>query len=177
MSIVLDPNEWEPVSSNKIELKRSKNTVLTNEIVRHVFANLGVSEARKGSVIHEIFQSNKTLSFTDDAGKHTVPVYGCQVKIGDAKFEIVSVKLSDKEAAFVSRLENCPTYGAYLGEECLVGVAAKDRWLEGSMFIQASFLAGMEQLREIGSVFTKIKNVDEMFGQLKTFLIFESGND
>jgi hypothetical protein len=174
MSVVLDPNEWEPVSSDKIEIKRVKNTALTNELVKHIFDNLGITAERRSSVVHEIFQSSKTLSFTDDSGKQKVPVFACQVQVDGKKFEIASVKLSDKEAVCISRLEGCPIYGSYFGEECLIGVMAKDRWLEASMFIQASFLAGMEQLREVGSVFTALPKADEMFEHIKQFLMFEA---
>jgi hypothetical protein len=177
MTITFDPNDWEPITPSKIEIERVKNIALTNEIVKHIFDNLGITKELRGSVIHEVFQTNKTLSFTDDTGKQKVPVYGCKVDVEGKKFEIVSVKLTAKEAVFVSRLEGCPTYGCYLGDECLIGVVAKDHWLEASMFIQASFLAGMEQLREIGSVFTRMNNVDEMFEALKKFLVFENDND
>jgi hypothetical protein len=177
MSVVLDPKEWEPITSSKIEIKHSKNVVLTNEIVKHVFANLGISEERRGSVIHDVFRSNKTLSFTDDNGKQTVSVFGCKVNVEGKRFQIVAVKLSETESAFVSRLEGCPVYGCYFGDECLVGVLAKDRWIEGSMFIQASFLAGMEQLREVGTIFTRMNDVSEMFEMLKTFLVFEGDNE
>lgn len=173
MSIVLDPKEWEPVGSSKVEVKRQKNQILTNDIVKHVFDNLGVSKKMHNTIHHEMFQSNKTLSYSDEDGQHKAIVYGSQAKVGDKALKIVHIKFSDDEAVLVVRLEDCPTYGCYLGDRCLIGVLAKDHWVEGSMFIQASFLAGMEQLREVGTVFVAI-DVKEMFEQLKKFLMFEA---
>jgi hypothetical protein len=166
------PDEWEPVSTPlKIE-KADKHHGLTDEIVKYVFANLGISEPRKVSIQHDMFKTNKTISFIEDGVKQTMPIFACQTEIHDKKFEITSLKLNNNEAIVLVRLEGCPMYGAYLSDECMVGVWVKEHWIKGSMFIQASFLAGMEQMKTIGKPFDGMTDLGDMFDAMKKFLEF-----
>jgi hypothetical protein len=170
--IQLVPDEWQPIAPAKIQIEE-KHHILTDEIVKYVFANLGITEVRKVSVKDNMFKSDKTISFIEDSDNppRTVPVFACRTKVGDKKLEIVSVVLTPSESAVLVRLEGCPMYGAYfwMGDG-RIGVCIKDHWVKASMFVQASFLAGMEQLKEVGYPFEPMKKFDDMYDALKKFL-------
>jgi len=150
---------------------------LSNEIIRYVFDNFGIYNSKVHSIQSDVFLTNERLSFKDDNDKLVeCPIWACEAPIYNSKFQIISCRFdSDKEAALLVRLEGCPIYGCYLAEQGFIACQAKDKWLPANMFITASFLAGVEQLREIGAPFEKIEDVNELVKLLKGFISFYDG--
>jgi len=178
-SVKLNPSEWESVSDLKYEIPTPSNQVLTGEIVKHIFDNLGIYATRKVSIHNEEFRLDETISISDDLGNtQSIPLWGCFTNINGNKLSLLAIEFSiDKEAALLVQLEKLPLYGAYLGSPSMIGVMTNEHWIEATLFIQASFLAGMEQMREIGSPFERLEKPAEMIKNMKTFISMYDGNE
>jgi hypothetical protein len=57
--------------------------------------------------------------------------------------------------------------------EVMIAVSTdKDNWMPCSIYLQATFLAGMEQIRDLGFGWTKAANYSEQHKQLLSFIKF-----
>ena len=85
----------------------------------------------------------------------------------------------------VIKLDGQPAYGCYLTSAPAsggIGILAWDgfiatelkskAWIPATTYIQATFLAGMEQLRDLTSKYDKSSNIDELFILLKEFIAY-----
>lgn len=173
----LNPDDWEPIAIEKPQVQVRGNQALTNEIVKHIFNDLGIYATRRISMHNDEFLTRHTLSFVDEKGlKQAVPIWGCQASINGTKFVMISTEfVNDREAVVLVQLEKCPLYGAYLKDECSIGVMIKDRWMNANIFLQASFLAGMEQMRDIATPFQGISNASELVKHMKAFIAMSEG--
>lgn len=165
------------------------NQELTNQIIRHVYNCLGVKLPNKKSNIHSIMQpeyliENK-ISFEDGVKNN---IWGIEFEFSKSEnfyFQILLADLSQDnvpEYALLVCTKDSPSYGCYLTyqEYCLNKNEEADRsmiacnlqngsWAECSVYLQASFLCGMEKIREVGSSFKKIKN-EKLYTQLISFI-------
>jgi len=156
------------------------NPKLRAEIVRHVFANFGVIPSeyinadKTRSLSSKEWLIPETLSFEDEDGiisEHKI--WGCQLS---ADVQEVKVLLADctqeddfPEFCLLVQLKNAPAYALYLefhgsfedpaNGSCELSYSLDgNAWAECSTFLQATFLAGMEQLRETGFAWQRITN-------------------
>lgn len=167
------------------------NQKLSEQIAYHILANLGVLPASFvnkeviKSVIDKQFLLPEKISFEGDLRKN---VYGCQVNIADNKE--LRLMLADctqekdlPEFCLLVQLKDAPAFGVYLiftaltsepiDPEVLIGVSTDSKyWMPCSTYLQATFLAGMEQIRDVGFGWTKINNYDKMYQQLLSFIKF-----
>lgn len=171
------------------------NLNLRAEIIRHVFANFGI--------IHSEYVSNKTrslmskeyllpekLSFDDDDGNvRENKVWGCQLS---ADAQEVKVLLADctqekdfPEYCLLIQLKNAPSYGLYLvfnesfgpqtGSACLLAYSLNSNlWAICNTFLQATFLGGMEQIKDTGLAWNKITNYQSQYQDLISFIRYHS---
>src|ERR1700677_2657112 len=129
------------------------NQVLMEQIVSHIFVNLGVmpsssfDELKSFSLITKEFLLKQKILFKNDDGNIVKnPVYGCQASIQQKDFIILVADCSqDKETpefCVVSQLTGYPTYGLYmvcnpnLDSEALLAVSVDDgNWMPCSTFL------------------------------------------
>lgn len=170
------------------------NHKLTEQIAYHVLANLGVlpadfinAEATK-SITDKSFILSEKISFQDEDRVIRNHIYGCQVSVADSKE--LRLLLADctqeknlPEFALLVQLKDAPAFGLYMiftrasGEqidpEVLIAVSTdKQNWMPCSTYLQATFLAGMEQMRDVGFGWTKATNYSEQYQQLLSFIKF-----
>lgn len=168
------------------------NQNLREAIVKHIFANLGivatdyVNPDRTKSLASDEFLLKHSLIFEDE-NNQTVrnKVWGCQIS---ADIQEIKILLGDcsqysnvPEYAVLVQLKNAPAYGVYLicnpqvDSEALISctVNFKD-WMECNTYLQATFLAGMEQMRELGLTWGKCVDSDSQFKLLQDFIKFHS---
>jgi hypothetical protein len=167
------------------------NRNLTEQIALHVLANLGVVSANfvnkeaTQSIINKSYLLPEKISFEDNGQIVRKNIYGCQVSIADSKELrlLLADCTQDKEFpefALLVQLKDAPAFGIYMiisndqmDSEVLIAVSAdKQNWMPCSVYLQATFLAGMEQLRDVGFGWTKATNYSEHHQQLLSFIKF-----
>lgn len=163
------------------------NRQLLESIVRHVFANLAVIPSefvnidKTRSLLEPEWLLKKTLTFTDENENHKGQVWGCQLSADTQEVRMLLGDCSQepgvKEYCLIVSLKNAPSYGLYwiqsdsVENEPLIACSVNGTdWLECNTFLQASFLAGMEQIRETGLAWNKCKSYDEEFAKMISFI-------
>lgn len=169
------------------------NQPLMEQIVHHIFANLGlvatsyVNLQNTQSLIDKEFRiSDKHLSFSSDSQLISRPIYGCQVVLGDKTFRILvgdcSQDIELPEYCVVVQLTGLPVYGMYMicdhhidEKEPLIAVSMDGKdWMPCSAFLQATLLAAMEQLRDIGIGWGKCTNYQTQYEALLSMIKFHT---
>lgn len=172
------------------------NLLLRAEIIRHVLANFGVIPSdfvdlnKSNSLLNKEFLISEKLSFEDEDGLDIYnKIWGCQIS---ADIQEIKVLLGDctqekdyPEYAMIVQLKNAPAYGLYLSFKesysdassnyCFMAYSLDSiNWLECNTFLQATFLTGMEQLKEIGYSWNKITNYQSQYNSLLSFIKYHS---
>jgi hypothetical protein len=170
------------------------NSKLTEQIVFHILANLGVlpsdfvNQDITKSLIDTSHMLPEKVSFEIDGKVIRNNIYGCQVMVADSKE--LRLMLADctqekdfPEYALLVQLKDAPAFGVYMiytkkseekvDPEVMIAVSTdKDNWMPCSIYLQATFLAGMEQIRDLGFGWTKAANYSEQHKQLLSFIKF-----
>jgi hypothetical protein len=163
------------------------NKQLLDSIVKHVFANLAVIPSdfvnldRSKSLMEKEYLLDRKLNFSGEgkAGQ----VWGCQMSSDqqEVKFLLGDCSLDSNtlEYCLLVTLKGAPSYGLYLvqsdefdSEPMIACTIDGKSWLECNTFLQASFLAGMEQIRDTGLSWRKCQNFSEEFDKLVSFIAF-----
>jgi len=168
------------------------NKVLTENIVQHIFANLGllaasfIDSTHTQSLIAKDFKlQDKKLTFFQDTKEVYKPIYGCQVTVGEKTFKIMVGDCSQDhetpEYCVVVQLTGLPAYGMYMvcdphsESEALIAVSVNNKdWMPCSIFLQATLLAAMEQLRDIGMGWNKCTNYQQHYEILISMIKFHN---
>jgi hypothetical protein len=162
---------------------------ITNAIVKHIFKNLGIFDDVPISIKNETFLTSEQISYSSDDGEKTAPVWACQTSVEGKKLSMICTSLiipgedhiDDTENFVVVKLAGQPAYGCYLlsagfGTFIEAGFIATElkpkTWIPTTTFLQATFLAGMEQLRDLTSKYDAISSPEELFTLLKEFIVY-----
>ena len=170
------------------------NTKLTEQIACHILANLGVlpstfvDQDNTRSVIDKQFLIQEKVSFEIDGEIVKKNIYACTKTITDSKeFRMLLADCTKEkdlpEYCLLIQLKDAPFFGVYLifnqlvldppDSEVLIAVNSdKKNWMPCSTYLQATFLAGMEQLRDLGFGWTKCSSYKDMYEQLISFIKF-----
>jgi len=156
---------------------------LTNQIALHIFNNIGVISPMKVSVQNKKFLLNQTIDLEDDK---ILKLWGAEVDLGGSKLRMLLTELTDsdpdKEFVLIVKLENCPSYGCYISlneneprDGKIYFSVEEDNWAETNTFLQATFLGGMEQLKDVLSNWNKVSIEDDLVESMKSLIkvIFE----
>lgn len=171
------------------------NSKLTEQIAYHVLANLGifpsdfVNKEMTRSIVDKQFTLSEKISLEIEGGeiiRHNI--YGCQVAVADSKELKILVAncTEDKslpEYCMLVQLKDAPAFAVYLiftqlsneslDSEALIAVSTDQKnWMPCSTYLQATFLAGMEQIRDLGFGWTKCNNYQDQYQQLLSFIKF-----
>jgi hypothetical protein len=177
------------------------NQKLTEEIVYHILANLGVlpaaftSSEKMQSLVDKKFLLPEKIVLEMEGGEIVRKnIFGCQISVTDAKD--LKILLGDctlspelPEYCLVVQLKDMPIFGAYLcftklydpeptaveevDSEALIAVSVdKKNWMPCSGYLQATFLAGMEQTRDLGFGWSKCTKYQDQYQMLLSFIKF-----
>jgi len=163
--------------------------LLTEHIIRHIFAKLGiivdkqVDTSKNQSLMDKTLLLPEKLTFQDDNGD-TIQnrVWGCQLSLAQQEMKLLLGDCSqDKkitEYCLVVQLKGTPTYGLYLVNseisEPLIAVAVEKDWMPCSTFLQAYFLAGMEQIKDMLFSWSKCENYKDQYALMLSFIKYHS---
>jgi hypothetical protein len=153
---------------------------LTNQIVKHVLDNVGITDEKQVSILQ--FLTDKTIQFdVEDGELATAEVWACQTLVDNVRFRMMYSHL-DGDMIFVSKLDECPTYGCSLiidneityNLDGFIGLKMNDQnWIPTTIFLQATFLAGMEQLKDLSGGYSKCSDHEDLLSDLKSFISFK----
>lgn len=161
------------------------------QIIRHVFANFAVIQTsfvdlkRTNSLKSKEFLLEEKLRFQGDNGVIINDIWGCQISLDKQELRVLlgdcSSIIDTKEYCLIVQLKDNPTYGLYLIEsqevenEPLLSVSLNGLdWMECQTYLQATFLAAMEQVREAGLAWNKCTNYQENYKSLLSFIEFHN---
>ena len=166
------------------------NQKLMEQIILHILSNLGivkthfVSANETKSIMDKQFLLSEKLTFeTVEGDILRKNIYGSQISVSGSKdFKLLLADCTQEkdfpEYGLVIQLKDAPTYGLYFvfnnsEAEALIAVNTdKKHWIPCSTYLQATFLAGMEQLRDLGFGWKKCIEYKELHSQLLTFIKF-----
>ena len=168
------------------------NLKLRETIVEHVLANLAVIpstfvsfDKSKSLKSKEFLLSDKISFIAIDEKVVENKLWGCQFSADQQDLKILladcSTDYDTPEYAAVIHLKSQPMYGIYtlfdpdINQEALIAVSLNGKdWLECSTYLQATFLAGMENIKELGFPWVKCSDYKEELAALLSFIKFHS---
>lgn len=168
------------------------NFALMEQIIRHIYNNLGVVSTEMAYNFNEPIRSDKfllpdKLNFEDDDGKViNNSVWGCQITAEQKTMKILVAECTQDpripEFAALVQLQGAPAYGLYLVYNDLVPECLPDpliaastdnkNWMVCETILQATFLAGMEQIKDLGMGWSKCSSYKEQLSLLHYFIRF-----
>jgi len=169
------------------------NQDLLEQIVKHVFSNLMVIPSiyinvdKSKSLMEKEYLLPDNIPF-DVEGGATVNnrVWGCQISADQQEVKMLLGDCTEDpnfpEYALIVHLKDSPAYGVYIVNnlkdsnvnlDAMLAVTMDGTgWLECSTFLQSTFLAGMEQIRELGLGWHKCTNYQKEYDMLLSFINF-----
>lgn len=173
------------------------NSKLTEQIAYHVFANLGVlpssfinPEQTKSVIDKQFLLPDKITFVTEEGDVLRKNVYGCQISVTDTKeFKMLLADCTQEknvpEYCLLIQLKDAPAFGVYLvfnqlvddppEPEALIAVNTdKKNWIPCTTYLEATFLAGMEQLKDLGFGWSKCNSYQDLHAQLLSFIKFHN---
>jgi hypothetical protein len=156
--------------------------ILTDVIVEYIFTNLGMMDQRKNSLISSKLLIDQKITFEDE---QQYDIYACETIISQAKIMMVGTFITNeedntKDMVAIIKIENCPTYGCYatldktIVNNGLIAFTLKENtWVKANVFMQATFLAGMEQLRDVANPFDVCQITKDIYQDLVSFLTYQ----
>lgn len=159
------------------------NYQLMDNIVRHIMSNFLVIDSNfvdsKGtqSLINDKFKLEEGISFSFDENSKVANVWGCQLSLDHKNMKILLCDCSQDdfiEYCLIVNLDDAPTYGIYLSLEddsSLIGVSLTGNdWMDCNTYLQATFLAGMESIKELNLEWNKCKDYLDQYNLMKSFI-------
>lgn len=169
------------------------NKALTENIIRHILYNFAIlpcsfiDSNKTKSLKSKEFLISETLPFEYNEENISNHVWACQIS---AEKQEVKIILGDckqenniKEFCLLVELKDAPIYGMYLvinddmniSSEPLIAcsIDGKD-WMECQTFLQATFLAGMEQIRDAGFSWNKCSEYKNQYNSMLSFIKFHN---
>lgn len=164
------------------------NRSLMTSIVDHVFASFGVVASdfvnfdKSDSLLDKKWLLlNVRIAFEGDLEISTGQIWGCQFVSGGQEVKVILGNCSQdkqfKEYALLVQLKDGPCYGLYSAKQSIQNIEPMlacsvngKEWIECNTFLQASFLSGMEQIKDSGFSWNKCTSYQKEFEKLLSFI-------
>lgn len=167
------------------------NRDLTEQIAYHIFASLGVLPAsfinsdNLKSLNDNQFIIKEKFVFEGENISHNI--YVCEIKTTDSielKIMLGDCTQDEKvpEFCLLVHLKDSPAYGLYLvfnklsddppEAEAMIAVNMDKGWMLCDTYLQATFLAGMERIKDLGRNWTKCLDYKDQHKLLISFIKF-----
>jgi hypothetical protein len=170
------------------------NKILSKEIVKHIFANFGIipsnfiNQDNLISLINKEYVLNDTISFEDEYGALLKrKIWGCQLSSNAQQLKVLVTDLSQdsyiKEYCMLIQLKDSPAYGLYysyninevLEDDSFMAFSMDNqKWIECETYLQATFLAGMQQIKDIGFAWNKCSDYKDQYKSMINFIKYHS---
>lgn len=164
------------------------NKILTREIINHIYSELGVitnnlvDNKKFGSIKSDNFLLEKKIISESENKKEILgSVWGMESTIVSNDLSILvgdcSIEKSVKEYASIVYLKEAPAYGMYcvygdgVDSSPLISVTTDGKsWVPTTTYLQATFLAGMQNVKENIFNWKKCDNYDLKYDLLLSFI-------
>jgi hypothetical protein len=158
------------------------NTVLRTEIIKHIYSNFGIIPSdyliNTKSLINDNFLIKEKISFENEDNKIVQNnIWGCEFSVESQNIKVLLADSSQEKDLYeyylLIHLKDAPMYCMYLNfnnESKLNLSIDSESWMECSTFLQATFLAGMEQLKESIISLSKINDYMLQYNCLINFI-------
>ena len=179
------------------------NSVLTEQIILHILSNLLVIKPSfidlsiSKPLNSKEFLLKETIDFEIDDEIIKANVYGCQGTVQQQNIKILLTEFiyypnldncHDKyhEHYLVVNLQDNPSYGLHVlinsksgyDSEPLIGVSLNNKdWMACNTYLQATFLAAMENIKELGISWNKCSNYSNEYDSLLSFIKFQDSHE
>lgn len=172
------------------------NHFLLKEIVSHVMANFGVipsifvDHEKTNSLMDPAYLISEKILFEEEGRQYQGKIWGCQLSVAQTEVKVLlgecTTNLEFPQFALVLQSKDAPVYGLYLCYNDLsnhpldsepdlsVSLNNKD-WMDCNTFLQATFLAATEQVRELQLPWKKCIEYKEMHKALLSFMNYHDG--
>ena len=161
------------------------NQKLLDQILNQIYGNLGLTKKITVPITTDTFCLKENLLFSDEDGDHKSLLWLAQTDIGAImKILCADFSLDNLEYALIVELEKCPAYGCYLcfdksnGEvfDGLLAFFSNGKWLTANTYLQATFLAGMESVKNFNAPWIPGKD-SNLIEKMKSFISFYETQD
>lgn len=163
------------------------NPALSIAIIQHIFSQLGVMSSshvdmkKTKSILDKEFLLPEKLSFQEEEIIKR-DIWGCQLSAGQHEVKILvgdCSQDSNQEYCAVIQLKDTPAYGLYLVCEPasmpLIAVSISEAgWMSCTTFLQATFLAGMEQVKETCLTWDKCSDYKSLHGLMLSLINYHN---
>lgn len=154
---------------------------LTQEIVKHIFTKLGVgTDLHKAytSIIDSNFLLDRKLCLVNDEDEEiNNSMWSCKLTVEDKDFRLFLADcstLNDKEYALIVSLQGSPEYGCYFSitdpESSSIECLLNGFWTPATVYMQAAFLTGMEQIKDLSMPWQFNDKTDDLYEKLVDFI-------
>lgn len=171
------------------------NRELMENIVRHIFSNFAIIPStfinlkKSKSLMDKEFLLPEHIPFEiENSNSKWNRVWGCQIATDQQEIKILLGDCSEEkhipEYALLVQLKDTPIYSMYLvnsnfpdvSSDAMLAVTMNGKeWMECNTFLQATFLAGMEQIKDYGLAWVKCTNYKTQFDALLSFINYHHG--
>jgi hypothetical protein len=170
------------------------NIALLKEMVAHIYANFGVIPSdfvnlkTSGSLISPYYLLKDKITFEVEGQAHYGKMWGCSMSLGDLAIKVLladcTLDREYPEFAMIIDPKGNPTYGLYLCHNELsshpkdsvpmlaVSPDHGQGWMPCNTGLQATFLAGMEQARDLHMPWEPCVEYNELHQAMIGFLKF-----
>jgi hypothetical protein len=161
------------------------NPILTEAIIKHILSQFGVLPSphidlkKTKSLLDKDFLLSEKLSFQDEDSKmFKNNTWGCQLLLGQQEVKILLGDCSQdetKEYCLLVQSKDAPAYGLYLvldeASEPLISVITNETdWFPCPTFLQATFLAAMEQIKDTHLNWSKCVDYRTQYDLMLSFI-------
>lgn len=170
------------------------NKVLLKEIITHIYANFAlipsefVNLHQTASLMGPEYILREKLSFEVEGVSYNGTLSGCQMSLSLNELRVLAADCTvDKEFpeyAMIVQPKDAPTYGLYLMQNpfndhhdqgmLAVSVDHGKSWMEMNTGLQATFLAAMEQARDLHMIWKRIEDYKPQYQAMISFLKFHT---
>lgn len=160
-------------------------SALTHEIVNHIFQRLGILNRNLHhayiSILDNEFLLDKKICLLNDREEEIHNnMWSCKLKVEEKEFRILLADCSvdeEKEYALIISLQDSPIYGCYLSsdrESSLIANLLNEVWGESTIYVQASFLTGMEQIKDLSMPWIFNDKTNDLYDHLVSFIKYHN---
>jgi len=166
------------------------NNLLLEQIIKHIFANFVIIPSdfvnldKTKSLLIKDYLLDKKICFKEDDIIVNNNIWGCQISSGEQFLKILvancSINKSIPEYCMLINLEKRPIYGMYLvcSDKSNPNLSCSlngSEWITCNTFLQGTFLAGMENIKELNFNWNKCSNYDEEYKMIKSYITYYNG--
>jgi hypothetical protein len=171
------------------------NKQLTEQIINHIFSNLMIinqsnfNNKKFKSLKSSDYLLNEKLSFSDEESNKIIKnsIWGVQLSFEKVKLKILlgdcSIDPDVLEYALLVSMDSSASYGLYsaysinknIDNDSLIALCVDNKtWLPTNIAIQASFLSGMENVKDIAYSMQKCEDYKEQHELLLSFIKYHN---